>query len=196
MTMLFRAVRASGWYGLWVVTGASAVAVAALMITAPGAAQVAASSPDEPPNADPTGPNPLGSPTLESAPVPGAPVDGQGPPEVAPDVRTVVLADGTEAVADELIVNYGENTAGAKKADFRRAAGVALKTDFREIGAEVVVLDEAADTAGELEAKKAEIEADPAVASVDYNYVVWAAWSPNDPFSGEVRRPTSGRWTR
>lgn len=162
---------------LVILAAASVAALCLLVLAAPGGAQLGTIF-DAPPRTDPTGPNPLGAPTVERA---TAPMDEQGPSESVAAGRTVALPDGTEAVAGELIVNY-ENGVATRQSDLRRQAGATLKTDFPEIDAEVVALDEAAGTAGELEAKKAEIEADPAVESVDYNYVVRAAWSPNDPY--------------
>ena len=153
-------------------------AVAVLVMAAPGGARIADATSDTPPAGGPAGPNPLGVPTVERE---SEPVEEQGPPESVPEEPTVRLPDGTEAVADELIVNY-EDAVTAGRASLRQKTGATLEMSFPEIDAEVVALEEAAGTAGELEAEKAAFERDPAVEAVDYNYVVRAAWSPNDPY--------------
>lgn len=96
--------------------------------------------------------------------------------------QAVTLPGGTEAAAGELIVGYEEGVTETGQADLRREASATLEKDFPEIDAEVVDLAHTAGTAEELAAEKARIEADPAVEYVDYNYVVRAAWSPNDPY--------------
>lgn len=173
--------RSSARYGLLAVLAASVVAVAVLALATPGTARLAA-VPDAPPKTDPTGPNPLGSPAVEDTTAVTPPEDEQGPPEAAPEEPTVALPDGNEAAAGELIVNYDEDVAEAGQASLRQRSDATLENDFPEIDAEVVALPEAADTAEALRSEKERLEADPAVEHVDYNYVVEALWSPDDPY--------------
>lgn len=151
----------------------------ALSSSVPVAAQAVS---DKPPAKDPGGANPLGQPTNENTNTPMPPEEDQGPAEPGEDEGTIALDDGARALDDELIVNYKAGTAGASQAEVRAEADGQLETDFPEINAEVVTLSDAASSASELEAEKARIEAEPAVESVDYNYVVETDWAPNDPY--------------
>ncbi len=97
---------------------------------------------------------------------------------------------GHEYVAGELLVTY-------KKGAFEKAKGVAPKKvngkvekDFPEIDVQLVSVPEVKDAHDRgareqaLEKKKEDLEQDPDVEAVDYNYILKGGWVPNDPRYG------------
>lgn len=94
--------------------------------------------------------------------------------------KTIILPDGTEAVAGELLVNYRVDVSDSVRSDLRRRTDVELGQNYPELHVEAVDVEKNGTTLQQLATKKARIEADPAVESVDYNRVRRIAWSPDD----------------
>lgn len=112
---------------------------------------------------------------------PKAFAERQGTGEHRGEEPTVTLAGGREVVSEDLIVNYKRGTSEHMQNVVRKRLSTVLGEDYPEINTEVVELEKPATNARNLAAKKAQIEANPAVESVEYNQVYKVAWVPNDP---------------
>jgi thermitase len=105
------------------------------------------------------------------APSPGQPVSVLGPLDEDPD--------GFEYVAGELLVSYGSDRA-------EKARRGNVKESFDGIDAQLLAYEEVKKEKdrkkreGALAAKKRELEAEPGVESVSYNYVQRDLWTPDD----------------
>lgn len=95
--------------------------------------------------------------------------------------------DGNRYVAGELIVTYEEQTSAAAAQAVNEQANAEVKEDFPEIDAASLSFPEIKDDGDRsvreqgLEDKKQELEQDPNVESVSYNYVDELQAVPNDP---------------
>jgi subtilisin family serine protease len=115
---------------------------------------------------------------------------GQAQEAGGPDVNDEV--GGGPHVADRLIVTY-EDSAGETAEDATaRAADVEVREDLERAELEIVKVPRAAAAASEtaaedaLAAAKEELEGQPAVAAVDYDYVrSYSARASNDPLYGK-----------
>lgn len=140
------------------------------------------------------GGGPSGGAAPENEPKVPSPAGG----EPSPLGRTDEDANGNEYVSGELVVSYASDA--AEKADGRakqdRTARVAKVLD--EVDAQLVVSEEVkgigdrAEREGALAEKKEEIEAQPGVESVTYNYVSRQMWTPNDYYFSP--RDGSDQW--
>ena len=94
---------------------------------------------------------------------------------------------GTPYAAGELIVTYKEDAPEGEVEEIKEEARADVESEIPEIDAEVlefpVLKDERSQEAREqnLERKKKELEEDPAVESVDYNYIYTGSYTPRDP---------------
>jgi thermitase len=94
---------------------------------------------------------------------------------------------GAPYVAGELVVTYEERAPDAAVESLDEEVGAEVEEKLPEIDARLFefpeVQDEASPEARErdLEEIKQDLEADPAVESVGYNYLVQLAYTPNDP---------------
>ncbi len=94
---------------------------------------------------------------------------------------------GSPYAAGELIVTYKEDASEEKMGEVKREARADLEDEIPEIDAQVlefpVLKNERAQKVREqsLELKKEDLEKDPAVESVDYNYIGVAGYTPKDP---------------
>ena len=98
---------------------------------------------------------------------------------------------GAPYVAGELIVNYEERAPEQAVESLDEEADAQVEDEFPEIDAKLLEFPEVKDE-GSNEARKQDLgrikenlETDPSVESVDYNYLVEAADTPNDPRFGE-----------
>jgi len=92
-------------------------------------------------------------------------------------------------VADRLIVTYEDSAGETAEAATTRAAGVRVRSDLEQAELEVVRVPQAAAAGSEAAAEAAlqtareELEAQPAVAAVDYDYVrSYVGLASNDPY--------------
>lgn len=98
--------------------------------------------------------------------------------------------DGTPYVAGELLITYEEDAPPRVTEDLPREVAGEVADELPVADTQVVefpeVKEEGSEKAREetLEQKKAELEQDPAVAAVDYNYVRELFYVPNDPKFG------------
>jgi thermitase len=94
---------------------------------------------------------------------------------------------GAPYAAGELIVTYKEDVSKEKKGKVQREAKAAVEDEVPEIDVQVLEFPELKDERSrsvrvdDLESKKREVERDPAVESVDYNYIGRAGYTPRDP---------------
>ncbi|CAN5824960.1 S8 family peptidase [soil metagenome] len=96
-------------------------------------------------------------------------------------------ATGAPYAAGELLVTYKENASARDMQSVEQVAGADVEKAIPEIDTQLVELP---DVKGErvesvrereLEKRKKELERDPAVKSVDYNYVYTGSFTPRDP---------------
>lgn len=93
---------------------------------------------------------------------------------------------GAPYAAGELIVTYKEDVSNKKVGEIKEEAEADVEEKIPEIDAQVLefpaLKNERAQRVREqnLELKKKELENDPAVESVDYNYVYTGSYTPND----------------
>jgi thermitase len=108
----------------------------------------------------------------------------------SPETRIDEDAAGNPYVAGELIVTYEEHASGEAAQTANREAGALLEENLPDIDTAVLSVPEVMrEKDGEkrerdLDRKKRELEADPSVESVDYNYVRERLATPNDPYFG------------
>lgn len=94
---------------------------------------------------------------------------------------------GAPYAAGELIVTYKEDVSETKVGQIEAEAGADVEKEIPEIDAQVLefptLKNERAQRVREqsLEREKTELEKDPAVESVDYNYVYTGSYTPRDP---------------
>lgn len=106
---------------------------------------------------------------------------GQAAPAVDQD------SQGADYVAGELLVTYESGLSSEAAEDLPEESGGRVSQTLGELNTQVVsfpeVQEEAASETREqaLERKKRELEGDPSVASVDYNYIRQAFFTPDDP---------------
>lgn len=92
---------------------------------------------------------------------------------------------GAPYAAGELIVTYKDDASGRKVGQIKAEADV--EKEIPEIDAQVLEFPELKNERAQrvreqvLERKKKELEKDPAVQSVDYNYVYTGSYTPRDP---------------
>jgi thermitase len=102
-----------------------------------------------------------------------------------------VGADGTPYAAGELLVTYRDDATEASVSTLDEAVDGEVEEDIPELDATLIEFPEIqAEASGEvreeeLAARKRELEDDPAVESVEYNYVMEAQFAPDDPRFGE-----------
>lgn len=95
--------------------------------------------------------------------------------------------DGAPYAAGELIVTYKESASEKKIGQIKQEAKAAVEEEISEIDTQVLefpdLKNERAQRVREknLERKKKALEEDPAVESVDYNYVRTGSYTPGDP---------------
>ena len=96
-------------------------------------------------------------------------------------------ASGADYVAGELLVTYESGLSSEAAETLPEKAGGRVSQSLTEVDTQVVTFPEIeGEASGEtreqsLERKKKALEADPAVASVDYNYLRQAFFIPDDP---------------
>lgn len=98
---------------------------------------------------------------------------------------------GNEVASGELLVTYKRDASEQAKDEASKKVSGQLQEDFSEIKVRHLsfpeVKNERAQEARQqaLEQKKADLERDPAVKAVDYNYVLEGSWVPNDTHYGK-----------
>lgn len=108
---------------------------------------------------------------------------GQAPAEELIDED----ADGASYAAGELVVTYKEDISEKKTGEIKREENAVVEDELSEIDAQVLEFPEVKSKRAQkvreedLERTKEELEEDPAVESVDYNYVYTGMYTPNDP---------------
>lgn len=108
---------------------------------------------------------------------------GQAPEEVMIDEDSA----GNPYAGGELIVTYKENVSEKKTGEIKREEKAEVEDQIPEIDAQVLEFPEVKNKRSEnareedLERTKKELEKDPAVESVDYNYVRTGSYTPRDP---------------
>lgn len=107
--------------------------------------------------------------------------------------------EGGTRVAGELIVVYEERAPEEAELAVPRETGVRVEEELEQADVQVVEVPEAGEAVPEaareenLEQAKSELEAEPAVASVDYNYVRSRSFAPSDPgFSDQYNLRQTG----
>lgn len=114
---------------------------------------------------------------------PGA--KGQSEPAVDQD------ASGADYVAGELLVTYDSGVVSEAAKSLPEEADGQVSQTLTEVDAQVVAFPEIKEASSgderedELARKKQQLEEDPAVASVDYNYLREAFFVPDDPRFGD-----------
>ncbi len=109
------------------------------------------------------------------------------------DARVVADEDpsGNPYVAGELIVTYEQDASGTEEQKTRAAVGARVDdplSGLSKVDAEVLAFSGLKDEKGQkvretlLERKKADLERDPDVESVSYNYLSEPDFTPNDPY--------------
>ena len=99
-------------------------------------------------------------------------------------------SEGNTYVAGELLVAYKQATPQVTKNEVDQQIGAKVLDKFPQLDSRLVsfpeIKNEPSKEAREqaLEEKKQELEQDPNVEAVGYNYLRWAAGSTNDPYSG------------
>lgn len=108
--------------------------------------------------------------------------------QVIPEEETIDEdPNGARYAAGELIVTYKGDASEKKVGEVKQEAKAAVEEEFPEIDTQVLefpsLKNEGAQKVREqdLERKKKALEKDPAVASVDYNYVRTGSYTPRDP---------------
>jgi len=98
--------------------------------------------------------------------------------------------EGYEVVAGELLVSYEQGASEKAKDEAAKKVSGKVEKDFPKIGVKHVSVPEVKNERSQearqeaLERKKKDLEQDPDVEAVDYNYVREASWIPNDPEYG------------
>jgi thermitase len=98
--------------------------------------------------------------------------------------------DGNQVASGELLVTYKRDASERARDEAPKKVGGQLEQDFSEIKVQHLSLPEVKNERDPqvrqkaLEQKKRDLERDPAVEAVDYNYRREAGWVPNDPHYG------------